>query len=145
MQITGNNFQTNLEVGDLPFVVAKKVLSSEPSENWDEVDYIASARASSTATNTNPEQIRKEIGGSFTASMRQTLLGNSIRNSIHKLGIDLLQHTEKPSHVRRLYDTELNLVSTEFLCSVTLIGCSISQERYSSCLPQILPVRYIIF
>ena len=100
-------------MGDLPFVVAKKVLSSEPSENWDEVDYVASARAGSTATNSNPDQIRREIGGSFTASTRHSFLGDSIRNSIHTLGIDLMQHTEKPSHMRRLYDTELNLVSTE--------------------------------
>ena len=100
-------------MGDLPFVVAKKVLSSEPSENWDEVDYVASARAGSTATNSNPDQIRREMGGSFTASTRESFLGNSIRNSIHTLGIDLLQHTEKPSHMHSLYDTELNLVSRE--------------------------------
>ena len=102
--------QTDIEVDDLPFVVARKVLTTEPSENWDDVEYVASSRAGASGVEDDPEKVRKAVGASFKAATRQSFLGSSIRNSIHALGIDLIQHTEKPSHIHSIYDTELNLV-----------------------------------
>ena len=90
----------DIEVEDLPFVVCKKVLSSEPVDNWKAVNYDSAGRANS-------------VGDEDRPNIRHSVLSNSIRSSIHSLaGVDLVQQTEKPSQVHSLYDTEFNVVSS---------------------------------
>jgi hypothetical protein len=106
----------SLNVPDLPFMMEKQNLSSEPASNWNSVSYYMT-KEDKGEEQAEAEQTQTQTGraSSRSSAISSSVLAMPFRNSIaytrSSILVDLFEHSERPSKMHDLYYIEYNEVS----------------------------------
>lgn len=105
-----------LDVPDLPFIMEKKNLTSEPASNWATVSYFIPKddKGEVTIAEGDRSSGRESLRSSSISSSRGSFMARSLRSSVaytrSSILVDFFEHTERPSKLHDLYYIEYNEV-----------------------------------
>ena len=107
----------------MKFIVAKKLLSKEPSDNWKNVEFYVPPSSHLRTSSSRGVGVDASVTGSESGSMRSrtsierlsSTITGSLHNSLRRLQptsmFEGMQYSERPSSLHALYDVETNEVS----------------------------------
>ena len=101
----------DINLPEMPYIMQKKNLSSEPASNWQSVEYFVPT----LQTRGSFEETARIGSRDSSASIQRGFLSTSIQKSIefHKFKelVGLVKISERPSELHSIYEIEMNEVS----------------------------------